>query len=71
MRESLYARGTYIDSGGSCSATSKSFWTIVTDALPAQDVAELSESLGIEVDSLEHVKLESGALCSSSLKRKR
>ena len=47
------------------------FWELATDALAPQDTKSLEEDLGIEVDTPEHVCLEQGPLCSSSLKRKR
>lgn len=52
------------------------FWQMATDPLPPQDAAALSEDLGIELDTAEHLSVERGSLCnvqktSSSLKRKR
>lgn len=49
------------------------FWQLATDALPPQDAAVLSEDLGIELDTPEHVAVERGPLCAiqNSLKRKR
>lgn len=63
-----------------CTLTSisSSFWQLATDALPPQDASALTEELGIEFDTPEHVSLERGPLCAvpaqnpkSSLKRKR
>ncbi|KAL0577754.1 PSMC3 interacting protein [Marasmius crinis-equi] len=50
-----------------------SFWQLVTDTLSPQDAERLSEDLGIEFDTAEHVSVENGPLCANqnSLKRKR
>ncbi|KAI0073158.1 TBPIP-domain-containing protein [Panus rudis PR-1116 ss-1] len=42
----------------------KSFWDLVTDALPPQDSSELAEDLGIEFDTEEHDVLERGPICA-------
>jgi 26S proteasome regulatory subunit (ATPase 3-interacting protein) len=39
------------------------FWQFATDYLPPQDAASLAEDLGIEIDTLEHIALESTPLC--------
>lgn len=51
-----------------------SLWQIATDPLPPQDAACLSEDLGIEMDTDEHISVEKGPLCAPKttlLKRKR
>ncbi|KAI0787268.1 TBPIP-domain-containing protein [Fomes fomentarius] len=40
------------------------FWSLATDALTPQQAAELREDLGIELDTAEHIALESGTLCT-------
>ncbi|KAG8213515.1 Tat binding protein 1-interacting protein-domain-containing protein, partial [Butyriboletus roseoflavus] len=65
-----------------CTLTSiaSSFWQLATDALPPQDANALTEDLGIEFDTSEHISLERGPLCAApgqnlkskpNLKRKR
>ncbi|KAJ8076919.1 PSMC3 interacting protein [Marasmius tenuissimus] len=42
-----------------------SFWQLVTDSLSPQDAERLSEDLGIEFDTTEHVSVEHGPLCAN------
>ncbi|TFL04606.1 TBPIP-domain-containing protein [Pterulicium gracile] len=49
----------------------KQVWDNIRDLLSADEASELSEELGIELDSSRHIALEAGPLCSPPLKRKR
>ncbi|KAF7297585.1 TBPIP domain-containing protein [Mycena kentingensis (nom. inval.)] len=50
----------------------KEFWGMVTDSMSRDESTELAETLGIEQDSEDHVKLEQSDLCQpQGLKRKR
>ncbi|KAI0260423.1 TBPIP-domain-containing protein [Gloeopeniophorella convolvens] len=40
------------------------FWALVSDALPPPDATQLTEDLGLEQDTPEHLELERGPLCT-------
>ena len=42
------------------------FWSMTIDALTPQQATELSDDLGVELDSPEHVAVERGSLCAAA-----
>jgi hypothetical protein len=46
-----------------------SFWGMVAEGLPSQDVESLKEDLGLDIDSDEHVVVEKSWLCTPKSRR--
>ena len=49
----------------------RSLVSIATDAMTGEEKQELTENLGIEYDTPEHLELENGPLCHPPVKGRR